>query len=349
MTVSDKARTSRSPDLVAGASGHDWPPAPRGLERPLLAAIVENSDDAIASKNLAGVVTSWNRSAERLFGYSAKDMIGRHIALLAAPGREDEMPMILERIRRGEHIDHYDTLRRRKDGTLVEISLTVSPIRNRRGRIVGASKIARAISGRQRLEEERELRFGELRHRVKNLLGMVHAIAQQTTVKDLSAQKYRDNFVGRLEALAAAHEAAFQAETGTDLAALITRLLKPYVHGSPGEVITVEAGPPVNLPHGKVQALAFVVHELATNAVKHGALSKPEGQLRLAWNIEEAGGGYYLHLNWQEIGGPLTGPPTSHGFGMKLIRFASAGELGGGAELTFAPGGLEARITVRLS
>ena len=154
-----------------------------------MAAIVESSDDAIASKDLDGIVTSWNSAAERLFGYAAKEIIGQHIAVLAAPGREDEMPMILQRIRRGERVHHYDTLRRRKDGSLIEISLTVSPIRDGRGRIIGASKIARDVSERRRREEERELRLGELRHRVKNLLAVVGAIAHQTTTKNVSGQE----------------------------------------------------------------------------------------------------------------------------------------------------------------
>ncbi|MFZ1430546.1 MAG: PAS domain S-box protein [Geminicoccaceae bacterium] len=327
----------------------EGPSIPLGLEHALLAAIVENSDDAIASKDLSGIVTSWNHAAERLFGYTAQEIVGRPIAVLAAPGREDEMPLILERIRRGERIDHHDTLRRRKDGSLVEVSLTVSPIRDRRGRIIGASKIARDISAQRRMEEERELRLGELRHRVRNLLGMVGAIVHQTAVKGISAQEYRDILMGRLAALTVAHEAAFQTETGTDLTALIIRLLDPYVHGPSGELLTIEAGPTVNVPRTKVQALAFVLHELATNAVKHGALSMPEGRLRLAWKTEERPGGRYLHLRWREQGGPPVAPPSSHGFGMTFIRFASAGELGGGAELNFAPQGLQAKITVRLN
>ena len=326
----------------------EWPTIPSGLERALLAAIVENSDDAIASKDLAGVVTSWNRAAERLFGYTAQEMVGRNIAVLAAPGRENEMPAILERIRRGERVDHFETVRRRKDGSLVEIALTVSPIRDQRGQIVGASKIVRDISGRRQLEKERELRVGELRHRVKNLLTIVGAIASQTAVTGLSAQDYRDDFMGRLSALAAAHDAAFQAEAGADLATLITRLLEPYVHGAWGDVVTIEGGQAVDIPKQRIQALAFVLHELATNAVKHGALSMPEGRLRISWTIEAASIGTCLIMRWQELGGPPVGTPASQGFGMKLIK-ATATELGGRPELTFAPQGLEARITVRLS
>ena len=99
-----------------------------------LAAIVDSADEAIASKTLDGIVTSWNPAAETLFGYTAAEIVGRHISVLAAPGREDEMPAILERIRRGEKVDRYETMRRRKDGSLVAIALTVSPIRDESGR-----------------------------------------------------------------------------------------------------------------------------------------------------------------------------------------------------------------------
>jgi PAS domain S-box-containing protein len=118
-----------------------------------LASIVESSDDVIIGKDINGIITSWNKSAERIFGYTAAEAIGRPIAMLAPPDRADEMPAILARIRQGEQIDHFDTLRRAKDGRLVPISLTVSPIKDKDGRIIGASKIARDISERKRAEE----------------------------------------------------------------------------------------------------------------------------------------------------------------------------------------------------
>jgi PAS domain S-box-containing protein len=117
-----------------------------------LAAIVESSDDAIVSKDLNGIITSWNQGAERLFGYAAEEMIGKPINLLIPAERSDEEPAILGQIRRGERIDHYETIRRRKDGGLIEISLTVSPIRDPEGRIIGASKIARDITARRQAE-----------------------------------------------------------------------------------------------------------------------------------------------------------------------------------------------------
>jgi PAS domain S-box-containing protein len=121
-----------------------------------LVAIVESSDDAIVSKDLNGIITSWNAGAERLFGYTAEEAVGESVTMLIPPDHLDEEPRILDRIRRGERIDHYETVRRRKDGSLVDISLLVSPIRSLDGKIVGASKIARDISERKRVEIERE-------------------------------------------------------------------------------------------------------------------------------------------------------------------------------------------------
>ena len=121
-----------------------------------LAAVVESSDDIIASKDLDGVITSWNRGAERVLGYTAAEVIGKHVSMLMPPELVEDMPRILERIRRGEKVDHYQTRRRRKDGTIIDVSLTVSPIRNEEGEIIGASKVGRDITAEKRAQEERE-------------------------------------------------------------------------------------------------------------------------------------------------------------------------------------------------
>jgi len=129
----------------------------------LLAAIVDSSDDAIISKTLEGVITSWNRGAERLFGYTAKEAIGQPISMIIPLDRREEETIILARLRQGERIDDFDTTRLRKDGTKLEISLSISPVRDAGGKIIGASKIARDISGRKRIE--RELNESEQRFR----------------------------------------------------------------------------------------------------------------------------------------------------------------------------------------
>src|ERR1700751_1178706 len=121
---------------------------------PSSAAIVESSNDAIISTNLDGTIATWNKAAEAIFGYRPEEVIGRPVFLLAAPGREDEMPVILDQIKRGQRIQHYETLRRHKDGRQVVISLTVSPIRADNGRIVGASKTAGNTTEQKRAEAE---------------------------------------------------------------------------------------------------------------------------------------------------------------------------------------------------
>ena len=127
------------------------------IARNLLAAIVESSQDAIISKDLNSIINSWNKGAERIFGFEAAEVIGQPVTILIPPDLHAEEAQILERIRRGERIEHFDTIRRRKDGSLVNISLTISPIKNERGEVVGASKIARDITERE--QAQREIRF----------------------------------------------------------------------------------------------------------------------------------------------------------------------------------------------
>ena len=138
-----------------------------------LAAIVESSDDAIFSKNLGGIITSWNRGAQQLFGYAAQEAIGQPVTMLYPPDRLDEEAGILESIRRGERIESYETVRLRKDGTTLDVSLTISAIVDSQGRIVGASKIARDITERKRAEqalrdeEQRRRSATETSHRIR--------------------------------------------------------------------------------------------------------------------------------------------------------------------------------------
>jgi len=119
----------------------------------LLAAIVDSSDDAIISKTLDGVITSWNKSAERMFGYTREEIVGQHITLIIPEDRRDEEAKIVERLRRGERVDHFETVRLRKDGTLLELSLTISPVKDAAGRVIGASKVARGITEQKQIEK----------------------------------------------------------------------------------------------------------------------------------------------------------------------------------------------------
>lgn len=151
-----------------------------------LAAIVNSSADAILTKNLNGVITSWNTGAERIFGYTAAEAIGQPVTMLFPPGRYDEEPAILARIQAGELIDHYDTVRRRKDGGLIDVSLTVSPIRDAQGRVVGASKIARDVTAQKREQERFRVTLASIGDAViatdaQGRINFLNAVAEQLT------------------------------------------------------------------------------------------------------------------------------------------------------------------------
>ena len=141
-----------------------------------LAAIVESSDDAIVGKTIEGIITNWNSGAERIFGYAPGDVIGKPITVLIPSDRHDEEPGILERIKCGERVEHYDTVRQRKDGTLVDVSLSVSPIKDATGRVIGASKIARDITQRKDSQKRQEFLTQEIHHRTNNIFSVVQAV-----------------------------------------------------------------------------------------------------------------------------------------------------------------------------
>ena len=305
-----------------------------------LASIVESSDDAIVSKGLNGIITSWNHGAERLFGYTAEEVIGKPITMLIPPDRMGEEPEIIGRVRRGERVDHYDTVRRRKDGSLIDISLTVSPLKDADGRIVGASKIARDITERKRAQEQQKLLVNEMKHRIKNSLATVQAIATQTLNQHA---KERDAFIARLHALGNAHDLLTSETWDTaSLHAIVTQALKPFQEQH-HERIAVEGPANVWLDSTKSVIVAMVVHELATNAIKYGALSNGSGRVSVAWKQHSQPN--LVKLVWQESGGPKVSPPKQKGFGSHLIERAFGGQLGS-AQLVFSPQGVSCTLEV---
>jgi PAS domain S-box-containing protein len=312
-----------------------------------LAAIVESSDDAIVSKRLDGTITSWNPAAERLFGYTAEEVIGRPISILAAPDRENEMPANLERIRRGEKVDRYETVRRRKDGSLVDISLTVSPIRDGTGRIVGASKIARDITARKWAEERQRMLTAELSHRVKNLFAVVQVLAERSASKATSAAECIEAFRGRLQALNAAHNALIAANWNwASLLSLVQTALEPYL--GDGDRIRMEVQD-LRLNPDFAVTLASGLNELATNAVKHGALASPAGRVTLTAHVEAGERGDELRLVWQEDGGPVVDVPAQAGFGTTMLSQAIEYQHEGKVELDWRKEGLICRLTLPIA
>lgn len=304
----------------------------------LLASIVSNSDDAIVSKNLDGIITSWNVGAERLFGYLAAEIIGKPIMILIPTERENEEPMILERIRRGERIDHYETVRRRKDGSLVDVSLSVSPVKSR-NKVVGAAKIVRNISEKKRAEERMILLAREVDHRANNLLAVIQA-AISLSGGD-TAEGMKAAIMGRVRALGHAHSLLSASRwTGADLRRLIEEELAPY-NENDGR-IQIE-GQSQALPPELAQSMALALHELATNAAKYGALSTPNGKVQIEWKPIGAG---RLLLRWSESGGPAVVKPTKSGFGTVAIERMFRGQLDGDIRFDWRPEGMVCEISL---
>jgi PAS domain S-box-containing protein len=306
-----------------------------------LASIVESSDDAIVGKNINGIITSWNNGAERLFGYTSDEVVGKPVTILFPPDRHDEERTILERITRGERIDHYETLRRHKDGSSIDVSLTISPVKNAQGKIVGAAKIARNITERKRAEAREKRLMAELDHRVKNVLARVTVATLSSRNGSSSIDEFARALTARFHSMATAHSLLSQKSwRGVGLEALVRAQLAPYIDG---ENIAI-SGTDVTLPPVAIQAFGMVLHELVTNAAKYGALSVPTGRVAVSWDRKPNEQAATLVFVWREFAGPSTPAETKSGYGTRLIRELIPHELGGFVDLKFAPEGVSCRI-----
>jgi PAS domain S-box-containing protein len=328
----------------------------RGEEMALrLASMVDSSHDAIVTKDLNGIITSWNKSAERLFGYQADEVIGKPITILIPADRSDEEPAILQRILRGESVDHFETVRRRKDGSLVEISLTISPLRTPVGKVIGASKIARDITERKQAEQQKNLFLREMNHRVKNLFAIASGMVA-LSVRSGGTQTPQEmvaTLQARLAALARAHQLTLpdfktggaRADAPTTLDALLHAIFAPFVDGEAGnDSRVVIAGPEVPVGGSALTSIALLLHEFATNAAKYGGLSFPSGGVHVEWTIADG----ELMLTWSERGGPsIDEEPASIGFGGQLAQGMTA-QLGAGISREWLPEGLVIRLTAPL-
>lgn len=307
-----------------------------------IAAIVDSSDDAIVSKDLSGIIMSWNKGAEQTFGYAPEEIIGKPITILIPPELQHEEVDIIARIRRGERVEHYETVRCNKYGNLIHVSLTVSPVKNAQGKIIGASKIARDITERRRTEEQIAILAREAEHRAKNVLATVQATVRLSHSD--TSEGLKDAITGRIQALTNVHRLFVQSRwTGAELRNLITQELSPYCQD--GEERAQFDGPSLMLEASAAQAIAVTLHELATNAAKYGALSVPKGSVEIAWSPTADG---QLFMRWLESGGPEVRPPTRNGFGMRVIDSLIRSQLDGEARFDWRPEGLACEIVLPL-
>lgn len=319
--------------------------------RQLLTAIVEHSDDAIVTKDLNGIITSWNKGAQRLFGYSAEEVLGEPITILIPQDRIDEEPEILSRIRAGERVDHYETIRRRKDGSLVPISLTVSPLKDENGTVIGASKIARDISDRYRVQEQRQLLLKEMQHRVKNAFALASGLVGICARGAQTPSQVAEATQSRLEALAQAHALAVAdldeqpnvADQSPTLLSLLHALAAPYVRDDDTRR-PILTGENISISPAALSSMAIVLNELVTNAAKHGALRKADGRISVACTRSNE----QIVLSWAETW-PGTRPQAAvqhSGFGTRLSQMTVEGQLGGTIRWEWSATGLIVTMTL---
>ena len=324
-----------------------------GADMQRFAFIVESSNDAIVSKSLDGTITSWNKGAEHVFGYTAEEIIGKHITTLMTPDRYEEEQSILQRLRRGERLEPFETIRRRKDGSLIHVSVTISPIKNVEGRIIGASKIARDITKGKQAQETQALLLGEMRHRVNNLFAVTNALVGMIARSVKTPQEMAAAIQARLAALNRAHELTRPSLINTEaepsqimLSTLIRAILAPYSSENSGNPERINiTGCDLLISERAITSVALILHELATNATKYGALSAATGVVHVDCALVKD----ELLVTWKEQGGPsINGDPDREGFGGKLARQIVVHQFGGKIFNEWNPAGLFVHLTLPL-
>ena len=344
-----------------------------------LAAIVDSSFDAIISKDLTSIITSWNQAAERMFGYTAEEAVGQSILMLIPDHLKSEETEIISRVRGGHRVASYETTRKRKDGALISVSLTVSPIKNALGEIVGASKIARDISAAKESERRIRLLMREVNHRVKNQFAVILSMVRETSKRSSDPREFEELIRARIMALSRSHDLLVTSEwAGASLFDLIQEHLKPF--GRDEQILL--SGPVLTLQSNAVQNLGMAFHELGTNSSKYGALGSEDGQVEITWTIGSsaqgsgtpdlgakdlgardlgardlaaksvgAAAGRDFQLLWTETSTPRAEHEESarKGFGTVVLERVAPQSLGGSAQLERSPGRLSWRLSAPLA
>ncbi len=311
----------------------------------LLAALVQSSQDAIVSKDLNGVVTSWNPAAEDIFGYPAAEMIGQSITRIIPPDRLEEETFVLDKIRRGERIEHYETLRRRRDGGLIPISLTISPIKGEDDTILGASKIARNISDRVESQNRIHALLREVNHRVKNQYAVILSMIRQSANQAGTAQEFEARIRDRIMALARSHDLLVSHDwNGAPIQDVLTAQSEGFDQGTR---ITA-SGPPVLLTPMAVQYLGMAFHELGTKALHHNGFAGGGSQVAVSWRLVTRSGIQWVELSWTERHLEELAQGMPDRFALSLLEKITPAALGGAGKIERTIDGVSWRLEAPL-
>jgi PAS domain S-box-containing protein len=310
-----------------------------------LRAVVDNAADGIITINAQGVIDSVNPEVTRLFGYRHDGLIGQNVRILMpAPETERQDQYIARYLKTSEAPvigSGREVAGRRKDGSEFPLSLSIGEFELEGEHLF--TLILRDISERKRAEEHNRMLIAEVDHRAKNLLAAIQAMVLLTRRDAVSVADFSKTLVGRLHAMGRAHDLLARDKwTGASLHDVIRNEFQAYA-GNDGARLSV-VGEDARLSPRAAQTLSLGLHELTTNAAKHGALSVPEGRVE----IRSAVDGHELQLTWTESGGPEVRPPATQGFGSTILERSIAHELGGSVRLDFKRSGLRARLRIPL-
>ena len=292
----------------------------RLIEKSRLAAIFEASQDALYAVSLDGHIETWNPAAEALFGYSTSEIYGRHVSVLAAEKYHPEQNINMANIIAGNTIGPMETMRLRKDGRPFNAAISIGPMRAADGTVIGMSAAVHDISDRKEWEARQILMSRELSHRVKNSFAVLQSILRSTLKVARDPEHFAEAFAGRLHSLSAAQDILSANDwRGAELGALANKQLAFYLESAPGRMRI--SGPEINLPADYAAPLGLILNELATNAVKYGALSVETGMVDLSWHIGRISlQRRRLTVTWEETGGPDATQRGPASFGTTLIE-----------------------------
>lgn len=306
-----------------------------------LAAMVRSSPEAMISYDAQGKIRSWNKGAELLFGYSAAEVIGQGGEILLPPDQPEGFSGVFALAVQAGGPIHLETVRMSRDGRAVDVAVSASPMYDPQGPFLGVASVMRDITDRKKAELHQRLLIGELNHRVKNTLAVVQGLAQQTFRDVEAATEARSAFEGRLLALAAAHNILTDRKwENAGFREIVEAALRPFLREDAGRISL--SGPDLVVRPQTAVAFAMVLHELATNAVKYGALRPSGGRLDVDWSSTPEDG-FLFH--WVEQNDAPIEAPRKKSFGSRLIERSLASEIGADVEPNYTPDGL--RLTIR--
>ena len=307
----------------------------------LHASTVLSSMDAIFSIDPDLTIKTWNYGAERLYGYTAAEAIGRPLKMICPDELRAEQSGLYAQTMKGKPV-LLETVRRHKDGRLIPVGISGSPIFAPDGRITGVAAVHRDMTENREFKEHLGFTLRELSHRTKNLLAVVQGLARMIARRSDNLDEFEVHFRGCIQALAHSHDLLVQHDwQGATLQELLRAQLAPF-GGIDTKKISV-CGPAVVLTPSAMQSLGLIMHELATNATKHGALSTPAGSVAVDWTRDPADHG--ITMVWRERGGPLVAEPTRKGFGQVMFERIGA-SLDGSITTDFRPEGFVCTVTI---